>query len=77
MPQSGSGAIACGFSEAVSGAVGAVFSRSAASALNDEKKDSQQSKVINTAAFFGVRGLTRATARIIGVPRPIALVIGS
>ena len=77
MPKSGTGAIACALSEAISGAVGAVFSRSAASALNDEKKDSQQAKVINTAAFFGVRGLTRASARIMGVPRPIALVIGS
>jgi hypothetical protein len=77
MPKSGQGAIACGFSEAISGALGAVFSRSAASALNDKKTDSQQSKVLNTAAFFGVRGLTRASARILGVPRPIALIITS
>lgn len=77
IPKSGGGAIACGFSEAISGALGAVFSRSAASALNDKKTDSGQSKVLNTATFFGVRGLTRASARILGVPRPIALIIGS
>jgi hypothetical protein len=77
MPKNGDAAIACGVSEAVSGAIGAVFSRSAANALNDAKQDSQQTKVSTTAAFFGVRGLVRASTQILGIPRPLGLVISS
>jgi hypothetical protein len=77
MPKNGDAAIACGISEAVSGAIGAVFSRSAATALNDAKQDSPQTKVSTTAAFFGVRGLVRASTQILGIPRPLGLVISS
>lgn len=77
MPKSGEGAIACGISEAISGSVGAFLSRRTASALKDQKKDDDSTKVTSTAAYFGIRGLIRGSARILGIPRPLVLVTAS
>ena len=77
MPRSGEGAIACGISEAISGSVGAFLSRRTASALKDQKKDDDSTKVTSTAAYFGIRGLIRGSARILGIPRPLILISAS
>jgi len=77
MPRSGEGAIACGISEAISGSVGAYLSRRTASALKDLKKDDDSTKVTSTAAYFGIRGLIRGSARILGIPRPLILITAS
>ena len=74
MPKSGEGAIACGISEAISGSVGALLSRRTASALKDKKRDGDTTKVASTATFFGIRGLIRGSARILGIPRPLVLI---
>ena len=77
MPRSGEGAIACGISEALSGSVGAFLSRRTASALKDEKRDDESTKVTTTAAFFGIRGLLRGSLRVLGIPRPLVIIFAS
>jgi len=77
LPVSLETAVAIGVSEALAGAIGGLASRGAAKAIGDEKKDSLRTKVTSTSAFFGTRALIRASARLLGVPRPIAIVCAS
>lgn len=59
--------------EACAGAVGAVASRGVADALGDKKVDSLLTKTTSTGAFFGSRGVLRLFARLLGLPRPLAI----
>ena len=77
IPQSVDSAIAIALSEAVAGGVGALLSRGVATTLGDIKVDSLRTKVTSTSAFFGVRALLRGGFRLLGFPRPIALVLSS
>ena len=45
--------------------------------LGDKKKDTLQTKVGTTGAFFGTRAAVRGIARILGLPRPLALLCSS
>ena len=45
--------------------------------LGDKKKDTLQTKVGATGAFFGTRAAVRGIARILGLPRPLALLCSS
>ena len=52
-------------------------SRGVAGLVQNRKKDPAFAKATRTGAFFGVRSLTRATSRFLGVPRPVAILVGS
>lgn len=77
IPQSVDSAIAISLSEAVAGGVGALLSRGVANVVGDIKVDSLRTKITSTSAFFGVRALLRTGLRLLGFPRPIALVLAS
>ena len=70
-------AVSIAVAEAIAGGVGGLFSRRFAIAIGDIKEDSQGTKVLTTAAFFGVRGFSRVISRLAGLPRPLALVLSS
>lgn len=63
--------------EGLSGILAGLSSRKFADFLNDKKKDSLITKLFSTGIFFGGRSFFRTFATFVGVPRPIALVVGS
>lgn len=77
LPNNVDTAIAVGVAEALAGALGGIASRGTAKVLGNRKKDSLQTKVQTTSAFFGTRGLLRASGRVLGLPRPLTLVAAS
>lgn len=77
VPQSVNTAIAIAISGGVAGVVGGAVSRKTADFLGDKKKDSLQTKLSTTGAFFGTRGLVRGIATIMGFPRPLVLLCSS
>ena len=77
VPMSVNTAISITISDFVAGVVGGAVSRGTANLLGDKKKDSLQTKVGSTGAFFGTRAAVRGIARIIGLPRPLALLCSS
>lgn len=70
-------AIASGVAEAVSGGLGALASRRVADIIGDKKRDTAITKISATSAFFGTRSLIRITARLAGIPRPIAILLAT
>jgi len=77
VPQTPDNALAIGVAEAVAGGAGGLVSRGVAGILGDKKVDNLQTKVSSTSAFFGVRGLVRGLGRVVGLPRPLSLVLSS
>jgi hypothetical protein len=72
VPSTLEAATAVAISEAIAGSVSGVISRSTANAIGDTKKDSLNTKIAATTAFFGTRGLLSTAARILGLPKPVA-----
>uniref|UniRef100_A0A7S1NNE2 Uncharacterized protein n=1 Tax=Eutreptiella gymnastica TaxID=73025 RepID=A0A7S1NNE2_9EUGL len=72
-------AVAIAGAEAFAGLVGgaASYASNAASSLGNPKNDAAALKIVNTTAFFGVRSAAQLGVRIIGVPRPIAVLTAS
>jgi hypothetical protein len=70
-------AISITISEFFAGSAGGAVSRIAANIIGDKKKDSFQTKVSTTGAFFGTRAAVRGLARMAGLPRPLALLCSS
>lgn len=77
VPQNIDTAIAVGLAEAVAGAFGAVLSRGVANVVGDIKVDSFRTKITSTSAYFGTRSVIRTVLRLLGFPRPIALILAS
>jgi hypothetical protein len=72
VPSTLEAATAVAISEAIAGSVSGVLSRETANAIGDTKKDSLNTKIAATTAFFGTRGLLSTAARILGLPKPVA-----
>ena len=70
-------AVSVAVADAVAGAVGGIASRKTASIIGDVKKDSLQTKVGASTAFFGARGLIRGASRVLGMPQPLAILCAS
>lgn len=77
VPENVDGVIAISLAEAVSGALGGFASRRVADLIGDKKRDTAITKITSTSAFFGARGLVRIIASVVGLPRPLAIVLGS
>jgi hypothetical protein len=77
VPMSVDTAISITIAEFLAGVVGGGISRATADLLGDKKKDSFQTKVSTTGAYFGTRAAVRTLARIAGLPRPLALLCSS
>ena len=69
--------LALSAAEALSGAVGALSSRQMATFLNDKKKDSDGVKALSTSLFFGTRSILRTSCRLVGLPRPLSIVVAA
>lgn len=77
VPMSVDTAISITISEFLAGVVGGGVSRISANLLGDKKKDSFQTKVSTTGAYFGTRAAVRVLGRLVGLPRPLALLCSS
>ena len=45
--------------------------------IGDRKRDTKITKLSVTSAFFGTRGIVRIASRIVGMPRPVAVLFAS
>ena len=77
IPSNVNTALAMGIAEAFAGVVGGLASRGVADVIGDKKRDTAILKGAFTGAFFGTRSVVAAIARVIGLPRPIAVVLAS
>ena len=69
--------IALILAETVAGVIGGLSSRKVAEILKDKKKDGNLLKGFTTGAFFGSRSILRSFGRLLGLPRPIAIIVAS
>jgi hypothetical protein len=69
--------IALILAETIAGVIGGLSSRKVAEILNDKKKDGNLLKGFTTGAFFGSRSILRNFGRLLGLPRPIAIIVAS
>ena len=64
--------------ESAAGAIGGLISRGTANVLGDKKYDSLGTKMSSTGIYFGARQVAvTCLNRIIGVPRPLALLLAA
>ncbi len=69
--------IALILAETIAGVIGGLSSRKVAEILKDKKKDGNLLKGFTTGAFFGSRSILRSFGRLLGLPRPIAIIVAS
>jgi hypothetical protein len=77
VPSDIDGYIALLSADAISGAFGAILSRTVADIVGDKKRDTTITKVLTTGSFFGSRGIARAGFQLLGLPRPVAILLSS
>jgi len=69
--------LAISSAEAVAGVIGAIAARKTADILRDEKRDTSFTKATTTGLFFGARRIVRGICVVLGIPRPLAVLISS
>lgn len=78
VPTKVANAIAGVFAEVAAGGMGGLISRSTANVLGVTKKDSLSTKIATTASSFGLRQVALSGfTRVLGVPRPLAMMIAA
>lgn len=72
LPSNGEDLISIFVSETVAGFFSGFSSQIVATAVGDKKKDTNIVQSTAAGAYFGVRGVVRNVAQVLGIPKPIA-----